>query len=164
MLLKERFWIYNFLKFSLITENCVKQQDVLIFIAFVFFYGKKKLYEELYVFFYEISAIYYLKIELFCVGRPGLTWTWRGWWRLRGWSPCGRPRRGRAASSAHSQKVRDTDQLESGIQVTWPVVTNQRAVYGSPDLCWPIRSQYLGHVICLEQSEVRTECRIDQNC
>ena len=43
--------------------------------------------------------------------------------------------------------------IETSIQVTWPVLTNQRPVLRSRDLYWPIRSQHSGHVIRLDQSE-----------
>ena len=37
--------------------------------------------------------------------------------------------------------------------VRWGTSTNQSPVFRSHDLFWPIRGQYLGHVICLDQSE-----------
>ena len=35
--------------------------------------------------------------------------------------------------------------IETSIQVTWPVLTNQRPVLRSHDLYWPIRGQYSSH-------------------
>ena len=38
--------------------------------------------------------------------------------------------------------IRSTDQSQSDIQVTWPVLTNHRQIFTSRDLCRPIRGQY----------------------
>ena len=47
------------------------------------------------------------------------------------------------------------DQSEISIQVTWPVLTNQRSVFRLLDQYWPIRGQYSysGHVTSIDQSE-----------
>ncbi len=52
----------------------------------------------------------------------------------------------------HAQ--RHLSQSEISIQVTWSVLTNQRSVFRSRDLYWPIRDQYSGHVTCTDQSGV----------
>ncbi len=47
----------------------------------------------------------------------------------------------------------DIIQLEISIQVTWLALSNQRSVFRSRDLYWPIRGQYSGHVTSIVQSE-----------
>ena len=44
------------------------------------------------------------------------------------------------------------DLSEISILVTWPVLTNQRSVFRSRDPYCPIRGQYSGHVISINQS------------
>ena len=44
-------------------------------------------------------------------------------------------------------------QSEANIQVKWPALTNQRQVFRSRDLYWPIRGKYSGHVTSIDQSD-----------
>ena len=43
-----------------------------------------------------------------------------------------------------------SDQWQAGVQVTWPLSTNERPVSRSRDHSPPIRGQYPGHVITLD--------------
>ena len=51
------------------------------------------------------------------------------------------------------QVVDPVNQSDVSIQVPWSVLTNHRPVFRSRDLSWPITGQYLGHVICIDQSQ-----------
>ena len=51
------------------------------------------------------------------------------------------------------EHVTSTDQSEASIEVTWPVLTNQRPVLRSQVQYWPIRGQYSGHMDSFDPSE-----------
>ena len=68
---------------------------------------------------------------------------------------------GSAASQGDSQHQRQAFLLQRVSLVCWrncgrdgaQVRTNQRPVFRSRDLYWPIRGRYSGHMICIDQSE-----------